>query len=485
MNPNAKTHNNATAYESSGDTFLNFFSKAGSLYLNKGTHYGDEYSALDLFKSAWNSRDYITAMKLLFWLRDIRFGGAGNRSGARSIYNWLAKTSPEWIIKNIESIPKYGRWDDLFCLYKTPCEKAALDLWARAITAQDALACKWVCRKDKKLREFMNMSPKDFRKLLARGTRVVETKMCAKEWNEITYNSVPSVAMGRYTNAFKRNDQFRYLDYVNSLVTIDEQGNMILTGKVNAEALLPHDLVRTIKNSNTPEAEKLVDAQLLSMPNYIKGNLKILPIVDTSASMDQVISKKGSITAMDVSISLGLYCSEKIGSDNPFYRKVIPFSTNAYFADWNGKTFKEGMETISNGYVGSTNIVSALDLILDSAKLLSAKEDQMPDILLIISDMQFDDAISYSEKEHWWNSEDFTPLENAFLKWDKAGYKRPKIVLWDTSGYKNTQATFLHNNFAMVSGFSPSILKAILGGQDFSPLAIMQRAIDSYEVKIP
>jgi hypothetical protein len=37
----------------------------------------------------------------------------------------------------------------------------------------------------------------------------------------------------------------------------------------------------------------------------------------------------------------------------------------------------------------------------------------------------------------------------------------------------------------MVSGFSPSLLKAILGGEDFTPVAIMMRALKKYEITIP
>ena len=71
MKTNSKTHNGANAFEHSENHALEFFSKAGSLYTKKQSYYGNESSALELFKNAWRS-DNETAMKLLFWLRDCR-----------------------------------------------------------------------------------------------------------------------------------------------------------------------------------------------------------------------------------------------------------------------------------------------------------------------------------------------------------------------------------------------------------------------------
>jgi len=67
----ARTGNNDFAFDNTGDELVEFFSKAGSLFKNKGTYYGDETSALELFKSAWVCNPY-KSMQLLMWLRDIR-----------------------------------------------------------------------------------------------------------------------------------------------------------------------------------------------------------------------------------------------------------------------------------------------------------------------------------------------------------------------------------------------------------------------------
>ena len=66
MNPTARTGNNALAFEHSEDFHLEFFSKAGSLFGKKGTYYGNESTALELFKNSWRCGAYETSMKLAF-----------------------------------------------------------------------------------------------------------------------------------------------------------------------------------------------------------------------------------------------------------------------------------------------------------------------------------------------------------------------------------------------------------------------------------
>ena len=74
-----------------------------------------------LFKNAFKE-DRLLAMKCLFYLRDIR-GGQGERRFFRVAFRWLANNYPEIAKKNIENIPEYGRFDDLYCLVDTPLEK--------------------------------------------------------------------------------------------------------------------------------------------------------------------------------------------------------------------------------------------------------------------------------------------------------------------------------------------------------------------------
>jgi hypothetical protein len=71
-----RTGNNDYAYNSTGNALLEFFAKAGAIFKGKGgkknpSYYGNEGTALQLFKPAWKTNKY-KAMQLLMWLRDIR-----------------------------------------------------------------------------------------------------------------------------------------------------------------------------------------------------------------------------------------------------------------------------------------------------------------------------------------------------------------------------------------------------------------------------
>jgi len=487
-------HKGDFAYENTGDALVEFFSKAGSLMKGRETYHGSPEGILSLFTDAWDADEY-KAMQLAFWLRDCRRGaGAGNRSGAREAINWIATNHPEWINANIHIIPEVGRWDDLIALFDTPCESTAVKYWVEAIQSENGLAAKWAPREKNnksiyhKLRKAIGLDPKSFRKLIAHNTKVVETFMCNKAWNDINYNHVPSVAMARSVTAFSKHDPERFQAWKESLKDPESKN------KIHAEVLFPHDCIRTLKADLSSAAKggfytwsknrshdgeeyfdsEIANAQFAALPDYMsKTKMRLICLCDFSRSMVTPVS--GSVEAIDVSMGLGLYCSDRIGKDNPFYRKFIPFSDNSRLVDWSEDTFSVAVQKHNDGWCGSTNITSALDQILDAAKLFKATKDQIPNCLLVISDMQFDPG-SNGEK---------TAIEACMDKWVEAGYDKPVIVYWNLGDSSTSPATSDSEDVALVSGFSPSILTAVLEGDDFSPIGVMERAIAKYNVVDP
>jgi len=461
------THEGAYCYPDAINGCLNFFSKAGSLYntSKKRDFYSGNASAKDLFVNAFKE-DAVTAFKLLFWLRDCR-GGAGNRSGARSIINYLATKDPKLVSLNMHLIPLYGRWDDLKSLFNTSLREEAGLFWANAIREGDVLAAKWAKREYKPIRQAMNLKESEFRKLLAniRKDHIVEHKMCQKEWNKIDFKKVPSVAMARYTRAFDKNAHDKFQAYKDSIVRGEST--------VHADTLFPHDCVRTARSGD----RQMADLQFEALPNYLEGtDEKIMAICDTSGSMHQSIG--GSVAAMDVSTGMALYCSSRLPKNSPFYKRFISFCSESKLSDWRDQSFSQALRNreIFNGAMGSTRIDLALKLILDIATKRDISQDLMPTTLLIVSDMQFSMGVRESN---------LTPVESMLNKFEKAGYKKPKIVYWNTAGYAGQPATVLSENVGLVSGFSPAICKAVFSGDDFSPRGIMLRAIEKYKVSIP
>lgn len=461
-----RTKEGAKQYEHSLDHAVEFFSKAGSMFTNAEKFYDGDETALSLFQKAWIVDEEL-AMRLLLWLRDCR-GGAGNRSGARECLRWLANHDSGWVMANIGWIPLVGRWDDLRYVFGTDAEKAATELWAEAIKSKDVLAAKWADRSDRPVRQFLGLKIGDFRRLLAkiRKDHIVEHKMCTDRWNEVNYENIPSVAMARYTRAFGKHDEERFLKYKESL----KKGE----AKIHADVLFPHDCVRTARRGD----KDIADAQFDALPNFMEGtDERIIVISDTSGSM--TVQVAGEIQAVDVSQGLALYCSARMPKDGPFYKKFIGFCSESTLKDWDGMTFSQAVNSrkIFDHAIGATRIDLALKLILKIATTFKLTEDQMPTTLMIVSDMQFHSGGAAG---------DGTEIENCMKLYDEAGYKRPKVVYWNTyGGYAGSPDTVKSKDTALVSGFSTGILKALLSGEDFTPRAVMLRALEKYDVTIP
>jgi len=488
----ATTHQGAKAHEHAMNHSLEFFSKAGSLYTKRSkknkSFYSDESTAKDLFVNSWIT-DKPLSMKLLLWLRDCR-GGAGNRSGSAECYKWLAEYDPQWILANMHWMPQVGRWSDVRSLFGTQLEKAAAHFWGDKIKERDVLASKWAKRTDHPIRKVLGMRVADFRRLLAniRKDHIVEYQMCSGEWGQINYEHVPSVAMARYTKAFGKHDEARFNIFKEKLVSGE--------ATIKADVLFPHDCIRTALNGDW----KIADAQFDALPNFlVNANDKqenVMVLSDTSGSMDTVVG--GSVRAVDISQGLALYCSSRVPENSPFYKRFVGFGSEGKFKDWRGMKFHEAVRNrkVFDRAVAGTRIDKALDLILKIATTREISQELMPTTLLIVSDMQFANGaadhqwsnmgLGYGAKEGDIVNVVATEVEKSLRKWDAAGYDSPKIVYWNTAGYAGQQATVDSSNIGMVSGFSPSILKAIFAGDDFTPTAIMLNALVKYsEIVIP
>jgi hypothetical protein len=64
-------------------------------------------------------------------------------------------------------------------------------------------------------------------------------------------------------------------------------------------------------------------------------------------------------------------------------------------------------------------------------------------------------------------------------KYEEAGYTLPNIVFWNLcSRHDNMPVTKDDNGTALISGFSPSILKTVLSGNAMNPIQIMLDTIN-------
>lgn len=434
-----------------------------------------EYLA-QVFSKAY-AHEALDATKLLFWSRDVR-GGLGERQIFRDILSYMT-TIPEYsnvLYQNIPLIPVYGRWDDLFVLFDTPYEQRALKVIEMGLNAEDALCAKWMPREKsskqafaKKIRNFMNLSPKAYRTLLSSLTNVVETQMCSKDWSSIDYDKLPSVAIKNYRKAFERNAPLAWAQFIKEL----EQG----TKTVNASALYPHDLVYAVMEEHQSlEEVTLLNKQWESLPNYLANNSKrILPIVDTSGSMYSGYGE-GKLTPIFISISLGLYIAER--NEGPFKDYFMTFSEKPAIQKVEGNSLVEKVGNLKSADWGyCTNIEAVFDKILNTALSWNLNPSDLPTTVLVLSDMEFDQAMNA----------DNTAYKSVQKKWFEAGLfdYLPEIIFWNlNSRSSNFPVKFDDRGTALISGFSPAVLKHLLTDGDMTPESIMRNVIDSERYKI-
>lgn len=390
-------------------------------------------------------------LKCIFWAGDIR-GGAGERRFFKLALNWLNDNYPEYLVSNLENIPQYSRWDVLFDIDNDDIVKFI----ASELKKGNTLLTKWLPRKKQKgnisskIRSFLKITPKQYRKMLVDNSNTVENKMCNKEFNNIEYKTVPSVAMKRYTKAFYKNDKERFDKFIEDVKSGKE--------KINAGAIFPHEIIKdAISNRNSLNDANM--AQWNALPNYLQGTKNsILPVCDVSASMNGL--------PMEISIALGLYISER--NEGIFKDAFMTFESNPKMEYLKGDIKQRLYQLKNASWGGSTNIQATFDLILRRAKEENISEEYMPKTLLIISDMEFN-ACSTGK----------TNFEDIKLKYSESGYNMPNIVFWNVNGRAgNIPVKVNDEGVALISGASPSIIKSVLQG-DISPEKIMLKTLNN------
>jgi hypothetical protein len=181
-----------------------------------------------------------------------------------------------------------------------------------------------------------------------------------------------------------------------------------------------------------------------------------------------------NVTCMDVSVSLGLYISER--NSGPFKDAFITFSESPKLQILRGSLSDRYKQLNSADWGYSTNLEKVFDLILNQAIQNSVPESEMPTKILILSDMEFNKATeSIRGGENTWNP---TAQEMIEEKFRASGYNMPSVVYWNIqSRGDNIPVSFDKSGTALISGFSPSILKSVVKGEITSPSEIMDETI--------
>ena len=500
--------------------------------LNLATRTGDTQVLADVFL-------------LLFQTRNCR-GGKGEKDIFHEMFIILYEQMSKTIIDLVPLIAHYGYWKDYLYLQEMIAQhsrkdlfkdlntaitqfyakqllkdKATLDATPAGSTPQLTFCAKYAPTEDGHFGKGINsmafnslvreMFPGDkkgkekYRKLrssLNHALDLPEIKMCAKEYEEISFDKVPSKCLQKWRKAFL-NEKIK--EAVES--RFDETGNrfpydegrvqcrkkllgQVKEGKVHGGQLDPHEIVNIFMEEygkhTVSEAEKVVlQAQwddikakvleaLLSIDDSAVNLGKLVPLVDVSSSMSGI--------PMQVAIALGLLVSE-ITSDE-FKHSVINFEDNPTwtFFEEAQSLFEKVRQLQRAPWGGSTNFEKAWMLVIQVLENMDTlTQDDVPD-MIVFSDMQFNSASRGGawETMHQMIVREFTALGE---RKGVTGLKPGNIIYWNLSGKTTGFAAQASTpGVQMLSGFSPSLLKLLLSGESLT-VEVVDESGDAKEIQ--
>ena len=496
------TENGAVGYKSTGNLLTDLNFRVSSMRC------GVTADDMRIFFQAMNA-DLEYAIKWLFFARDVR-GGMGERDSFQKLYMKYAECYPLEAKATMSLIADFGRWKDVIDIINMDVADnlGGLDLVKDTFLADIqncmlgkpiSLLAKWMPsinasnkarRQAKRLAKHFGLTYEQYRKMLSKLRAyldVTEVKTCGNRWGEIDYNRVSSNANKRYTNAFKKHDGERYNEHCTKALDVKSNPDV----KMHARVLYPHEIwdkyINHIGGSHydnrynkyfvtsdefTPDvALEAIWKNLADLGDC--GNTMV--VVDGSGSMT---SKCGGVLPINVSRSLGVYFAERCQGE--FHNILMEFSSRPKLIDLNGcnTLMDKVLEMRKYDDCSNTDIEAVFMLILQTAVDANMKQSDLPDRILIVSDMEFDDATCHTNRMYHMCGMKalFDELADRYAA---NGYKLPKLVFWNVNSRTDTiPMTENEAGVILVSGYSPNIMSMVMSDQTDPWLALKEKLDD-------
>lgn len=468
------TENLMVTNRSTLDPNLDLFYKIG----NRGNTTPGTTDIISLAKAAVDHNKQL-AVKTIGWSRSVRLG-AGVRCHMRDI---LLKGIIPMNEVNWEWFKTQGYWKDIFFFNPDKLHPTVLldilQTIKTALNEEDNLILKWLPRKKKdknhknnkwiySIRQFLEFNDKEYRKICSSFV-TPETQMCANEWDSIDYNTVPSLCMNRSRKSFYKHDEARIKEHIENVTS-----GKVVDGKVqklNVDVLYPHQIIEPLLQGSrsylrqviSSETIKFAEAQWSQLGEKLQSDKKIFVVADNSASMNG--------EPMAISKALAIYLSEKI--TGVFHNFCAIFSDHPVFLQFGesdglmDKLYKMSKDL----YASNTDIEALFDLVLHKAVREAIPMEDMPEIIMIISDMQFDQCTSNP------NADIMEMIEDNYYE---AGYVMPQLVFWNVRNSHGVPATANQSGVILFSGASVNSIKQAIEGE-FDPMKAMLRVVDREE----
>ena len=492
-----ETENGALGYKTTKSKLLDLSFKVPAMRMdilnNKNVNLYKDY-----FEEAYHE-DPENALRFLLYLRDAR-GGLGERDAFRNILIHMAEKEPDIVLKFLTGVdvPNYGRWDDVIEIafgvnshlininvlklikyqllhdYRFMNHNESVSLLAKWMPSENSSSKKSQNRA-RALAKFLGMSSSEYRKILSALRKyidVIERKMSANDWENIDYEKVPSKANIVYKKAFLKHDEARRNEYLQKVNSGES--------KINAKVLAPYEIVRAYNNGHAAldvTLETLWDN--LPAPSVRKN---VLVVRDGSGSMT-CNCFAGNITPMDIGDSIALYMAKF--NKGSYKDKFITFSSKPRIVDLSyDKTLGDKLKKLKRyTECSNTDLEKVFDLVLATVIENNVPQEEIPDIL-IISDMEFDDATGPDYYHRSNEGRNRTLLKTIAKRWKKEGYDLPKLIFWNVASRSNAiPLRENENGVILVSGFSSSLANMVMSNE-LDPLKALLKILhnERYDV---
>ena len=468
-----------------------------------------------------NNEEIRDLFVMAFQTRDIR-GGKGEKELFYHFVSALHRYRPKLVKSMMKIVPEYGCWRDMWVLLRNipNLEESILTYTSEIFSADKAkseggqhtdmsLLAKWLPREGSGTypglaRKIANHIYSDihstrqrivsYRKQVSSLNKVlktVEINMCGRDWASIIPEAVPGRNLKIHKKAYlneivskddnnysKKKDELRYPnseDRIKCREHFQEFAKKLEKGTTKAHGanvVMPHELVEQSLYKGLNEEEHAINQGQwddIRRDTLEKGGLgKCVPMCDFSGSMNG--------RPKLISLALGLLISEI--NHSSFRDHILTFDHEPKWHSFSGMTtIQQKLKSISNslGQGLNTDFYKACMNILEKMKEHRVPIGQEPEDLIVLTDMGWDEALfdnSYPIKpQPVWKTliqqirEKFKEASDEVWGADGEGWKMPRIVIWNLSAaYKDFHAKAEDEGVVMLSGWSPSILKALQKG---------------------
>ncbi|KAK6996501.1 hypothetical protein R3P38DRAFT_3407319 [Favolaschia claudopus] len=312
---------------------------------------------------------------------------------------------------------------------------------------------------------------------LRAASSVTETFMSANRWKEISYSRVSSVCMKNNKDRFFEHDPDGFQKYLISV----EKGHRSISGAT----LLPHELLGELYGASTsvtnsasakyPELHKhraelagikirVLEAQWKTLLENLRASGTLnnsIAVCDVSGSMGSIdFYNSKCVDPIFPAVSLSILFAQLAKA--PFDRGFITFSANPQFIQLDPRLSLVQMaeRVVSSEWGMNTDIRAVFTkLLLPLAIQNKVKQEDMIKRVFVFSDMQFDGT---ERAAGGWDT-NYDVIERKFRV---AGYEVPEIVYWNLGAFETVEVLKDRKGVALMSGFSPSMLKVFMGEEE-------------------